>query len=50
MWRGVACHVLDVDHAVILNGKRCHAEPCGGGRRDGENRATAAMAMNKDVS
>jgi hypothetical protein len=29
---------LDLDHAVILNGKRCHAEPCGSGRRDGENR------------
>jgi hypothetical protein len=29
---------LDLDHAVIVNGKRCHAEPCGGGRHDGENR------------
>jgi hypothetical protein len=27
-----------LDHAVILSGKRRHAEPCGGGGCDGENR------------
>jgi hypothetical protein len=28
----------DLDHGVILDGERCHAEPGGGGRRNGENR------------
>jgi hypothetical protein len=28
----------DLDHRIVLGGKGCHAEPCGGGRCDGEDR------------